>query len=271
MSRDPRQTKTRTIGYSFIEEDSMKHAVIGQAGKGETSTVEAGNHAAKTASSSRRARPRGAIAWIMAIALIAFSSVAPARQAAPVAGVDYTVLAKPAQASPGPGIEVVQVFSYACGACAKFDPAMQAWRHKLPRDVRFQYVPAVFGGAFDAGAKAYYAAAQLGVVDKTHAAIYRAVHVEQTLIGDSPDQISDAYARLGVNRARFASAYASKKTDERVQWARSYAIAAEVDSTPTIIVAGKYKLAPKPGAAPEALLATVDYLIGVERAARAKR
>ncbi|WP_052756229.1 thiol:disulfide interchange protein DsbA/DsbL [Lysobacter capsici] len=243
----------------------MKHAVIEQATNG-----EAGNSANKTAS-SRRTRPRGALAWVMAVALIAFGSVAPARQAAPVAGNDYAVLAKPVQASPGPGIEVVQVFSYACGACAKFDPAMEAWRRKLPRGVRFQYVPAVFGGAFDAGAKAYYAAAQLGVVDKTHAAIYRAVHVEQTLTGDSPDQISDAYARLGVDRARFANAYASRKTDERVQWARSYAIAAEVDSTPTIIVAGKYKVAPKPGAAPEALLATVDYLIGVERAARAKR
>lgn len=239
----------------------MKQAVNSQAGADHRST--------DTAPSARRAR--GALAWVMAAALIAVCGVAAARQPAPVAGVDYTVLAKPVQASPGPGIEVVQVFSYACGACAKFDPAMEAWRGKLPRGVRFQYVPAVFGGAFDAGAKAYYAAAQLGVVDKTHAAIYRAVHVEQTLTGDSPDQISDAYARLGVDRARFATAYASKKTDERVQWARSYAIAAEVDSTPTIIVAGKYKVAPKPGASPEALLATVDYLIGVEHGARAKR
>lgn len=216
-------------------------------------------------------RLRGALAGLAALALIAFSTFAPAAPPAPVAGTDYVVLAKPVHAAQGPGIEVVEVFSYACGGCAKFDPALEAWRGKLPRDVRFQYVPAVFGGAFDAAAKAYYAAAQLGVVDKTHAGIYRAVHVEQTLTGDSLDQVSDAYARLGVDRARFRAAYQSPKIEQRLRWAKAYALSAGVEATPSLIVAGKYRVAPKQGVSPEQMLATVDYLLDIERRARAKR
>lgn len=249
----------------------MKHAVNSEIRAIDGAADGAGHDPAQTAAAAGRRRPLGGLAGIAAFVLLAFSAAVSARQATPVAGVDYQVLPKPVRAAQGAGIEVVQVFSYACGACAKFDPAMSAWRAKLPRDVRFQYVPAAFGGAFDAAAKAYYAAKELGVADKTHAGIYRAVHVEQTLTGDSPEQVGEAYARLGVDRSRFDRAYRSDKTAERLRWARSYAIAAGVESTPTVLVAGKYRVAPKPGAPAEALLATVDYLIGIERRAHAKR
>ncbi|WP_167336257.1 thiol:disulfide interchange protein DsbA/DsbL [Xanthomonas sacchari] len=221
-------------------------------------------------------RWRPVLARGMAMALVAFATIAQAgtpalaSASAPVAGTDYTVLAKPLQVTPGDDIEVVQLFSYACGACAKFDPAMRAWRDKQPRDVRFQYVPAVFGGAFDAAARAYYTAVQLGVAENTHAAIYRAVHVDQTLTGDSLDQISDAYARLGVDRARFRAVYQSPQIDERLRWAKAYTLDSGIESTPSLIVAGKYRISPKQSGSPERMLATVDYLVERERRARAK-
>jgi thiol:disulfide interchange protein DsbA len=42
-------------------------------------------------------------------------------------------------------IEVVEVFGYVCPACAAFNPLVEAWKAKLPADVRFSYVPAPFG------------------------------------------------------------------------------------------------------------------------------
>lgn len=205
----------------------------------------------------------------MAIACAAAADTAP--QTKPTAGVDYVVLPKPQQASRGNGIEVVQVFSYACGACARLEPDVEAWLNKRPRNVRFVQVPAAFGGAFDSAAKAYYAASELGVAAKTHAAIYRAVHVDQTLTGDEIDQVCDAYARLGVNRDDFRRAYESEKVANRVSWARSYTIAAGIDSTPTFVVAGKYKVSAGPSMPAEKILVTVDYLVGLERRASAAR
>jgi thiol:disulfide interchange protein DsbA len=132
------------------------------------------------------------------------------------------------------------------------------------------HVPAPFGGPFDAAAKAYYAAAKLGVVAKTHEGIYRAVHVDHTLTSDNLDDICNAYARLGVNPDNFRRAYQGEWVAARVRWARSYAIAEGVSSTPTFIVAGKYKVALARGVPAEKTLATVDYLIALERHTRSK-
>ncbi|PMQ04700.1 Thiol:disulfide interchange protein DsbA [Dyella sp. AD56] len=183
----------------------------------------------------------------------------------PMPDKDYVVLSKPVLVSQDPGIEVVQVFSYACHACAKFEPQMSAWLLRRPQDVRFVYVPAVFGGAFDSAAKAYYAASELGVVAKTHEGIYRAVHVDGTLTSDSLDGIAAAYARLGVDSESFRRAYQGNSVAERVQWAHSYAKDAEVSSTPTLIVAGKYRVAMGRDESGDKVLATVDYLIDMER------
>ena len=38
-------------------------------------------------------------------------------------------------------IEVVEVFGYWCSHCADFQPLVTAWEAKLPKDVRFSYVP----------------------------------------------------------------------------------------------------------------------------------
>lgn len=189
----------------------------------------------------------------------------------PMPDKDYVVLSKSVLVSHEPGIEVVQVFSYACHACAKFEPQMVEWLRKRPQDVRFVYVPAVFGGAFDSAAKAYYAASELGAVAKTHEGIYRAVHTEGTLTSDSLDAIAAAYARLGVDSESFRRAYQGDWVAERVRWAHSYATAAEVSSTPTLIVAGKYRVAMGRDEPGERVLATVDYLIDMERNKRSAR
>ena len=82
-------------------------------------------------------------------------AAAPANPAlAPRPGVDYDVLPTP-QPTYGQGkIEVAEVFSYRCIHCAEFQPAVNAWMASKPADVRFEYVPAVFGGTWDDFARA---------------------------------------------------------------------------------------------------------------------
>lgn len=226
--------------------------------------------ATRKRSSSSTSVVTSAACWILMAFLCLFSCMATSADApfTPKKGRDYVELNKPVLVSQAPGIEVVQVFSYACHACAAFEPTLTAWLQKRPADVRFAYVPAVFGGAFDAAAKAYYAAEELGVATKTHEGIYRAVHTDGTLTSDRLDDIAAAYARLGVDAASFRRAYEGKRVAERVNWAKSYAASAEVSSTPTLIVAGKYRVAMGRDERGDKLVATVDFLIDMERKKR---
>ena len=67
---------------------------------------------------------------------LAASASAPADDA-PVPGVDYVEIegGAPYRATPGT-IEVAEVFAYWCGHCANFAPRLEAWKAKLPADVR---------------------------------------------------------------------------------------------------------------------------------------
>ena len=66
----------------------------------------------------------------------------------------------------------------------------------------------MFGSMWDDYGRAFYAAEALGVQEKTHEALYSAIHVEQSLKGelgrDSVEDIANFYAKFGVNPKTFA-------------------------------------------------------------------
>ena len=94
--------------------------------------------------------------------LAPFAASAQLKPGVPVAGKDYIVLAAAQPTWGTGGIEVAEVFSYSCIHCAEFQPMVNAWKKKLPADVKFVYVPAVFGGVWDNSARAFFAAEALG-------------------------------------------------------------------------------------------------------------
>lgn len=209
---------------------------------------------------------------ILSLAVLLSTPVSAALQGkVPVAGVDYVVLPKPLKTTPGGKIAVVQTFSYACGHCNEFEPKLDAWRRKLPADVAFVYMPAPFGGFFDDMARAYYTARELGVVSDTHRGVYRAIHVDRTLTANDRSKIFATYASLGVDRERFESVYASKRIDQQLRRAKARIVLAGVEGVPAMIVAGKYRINAGENITHESMLATVDYLISIEREYRAGR
>lgn len=186
-----------------------------------------------------------------------------------VAGVDYDVVPNGQPFAPLDGkIEVVEVFNYVCPACAAFQPLVNAWKKKLPPDVRFTYVPAPFGPRWDPYVRAFYTAQTMGVAEQAHDALYNAIHVQKTLKGelgqDSPEDIARFYAQFGVDPKQFASTMASFAIDGRYNRARQYIQREQVNSTPTLIINGKYKAKGK--SFPD-MLRIADQLIAQERAA----
>jgi protein dithiol oxidoreductase (disulfide-forming) len=184
------------------------------------------------------------------------------------AGTDYVVIPGGQPFEPRNGkIEVVEVFGYVCPACARLQPLFSAWKKKLPADVRVTYVPAAFGREWIPYAHAFYAADALGLVDRSHDAVFHAIHIEESLPGEGkePDEqaIAKFYGKYGVDPKVFADAMHSFTIDAKLARAKQFMMDSGVEGTPTLIVDGKYRVL---GRSYEDQLRITDALIAQERA-----
>ncbi|TXH66526.1 MAG: thiol:disulfide interchange protein DsbA/DsbL [Lysobacteraceae bacterium] len=182
-------------------------------------------------------------------------------------GTDYKIIPNGQPFEPLNGkIEVVEVFNFVCPACASFQPLVVSWKKRLPPDVRFTYVPAAFGGNWDQFVRSYYAAQTMGIAEKAHEKTYDAIHLEDKLKGergeDSDAAIAAFYSQFGVDAKQFAGNMRSFAVTGKYNKARQYIISAGVNSTPTVIVNGKYKVE---GRSFEDKVRIADILIAHER------
>jgi len=209
--------------------------------------------------------------------LIALSFALPvAAMAQPMApgmprpGIDFEVLeiAQPTLSNVKGKIEVVEVFSYACGHCATFQPLVSAWKKKLPADVNFIYLPSVGQGSWERLARGFYAAESMKIQARSHEALFKAIHVEHRLShSTSMDEIADFYATYGVNKDAFLTAMMSKPVAEKAEKSKMFTIRTGANSTPTVVVAGKYKINATQDRGFEGMIKTMDFIIAKERAA----
>jgi thiol:disulfide interchange protein DsbA len=184
-----------------------------------------------------------------------------------VRGRDYEIIQGGQPFAVGNGIEVAEVFAYWCGACAQFDPLVSAWRKRLPADVRFTYVPAVFNPQ-DNFPRAFYAAEAMGVADAVHGALFRAIHLERGLRPNaSVDDIAAFFGKHGVSAEQAKSTMGSFAVNGNLGRARQFAVRSGVNATPTLVVNGRYRVV---GSSHENQLQIAERLIAHEREAAAQ-
>lgn len=208
--------------------------------------------------------------WLLLLLALlpAFAGAAPAVAPAPVEGQDYVVIPDGKPFAPLNGkVEVVEVFGYTCIHCAHLEPTIGAWKRKQPSYVRFTPVPAAFGGYWIPYARAYYAAEILGVLGKTHADMFKALHERGSLPiqNATPDEIAGFYAGYGVDRKKFADTLRGPAVDERLERARAFVVAAGIEGTPSLIVNGRYRVTG--GRSYDDMLRIADQLVARERSA----
>ena len=189
-----------------------------------------------------------------------------------VAGVDYAEIpnGQPFETADG-RIEVAEAFGYVCPYCAAVQPTVRAMKEKFPPDVRMVYVPAAFGGPWDNYAKGYYAAEAMGLVDKTHDAMFRAIHIDKTLKGergmDTPEQIAAFYAAYGADPKQFTSSMQSFAVATKINRGKQFILNAfsngDQPSTPAFVVNGKYRVKAK---SVDDVFRVLNQLIVAERA-----
>jgi thiol:disulfide interchange protein DsbA len=205
------------------------------------------------------------------VLLLAASTTVAAAPPAPVEGEDYQVIdgGQPYQPLAG-RVEVAEVFGYPCPHCAHFEPVIEAWVAKLPPRANFVPVPADFRDDWIPYARAYFAAQALGVAKRSHQAMYDALHVEQSLpMSDAaPEEIASFYQRYGIAPARFVAAFKAASVDAQMKHAREFVVRSQVDGTPTLIVAGRYRVTAD---SRDKQLATARWLVDREIAKTARR
>jgi protein dithiol oxidoreductase (disulfide-forming) len=185
-----------------------------------------------------------------------------------VAGRDYFPIEPAQPTADSARIEVVEVFGYSCGGCAGFQPHVNAWKTRLPADVAFSYLPAAWGGVWEVYARAYYAAETLGLLDKTHDALFNAIHVQRRQFRGEED-IAAWFAEQGADKAEFLATMKSFGVNAKIARSKQQVPRYGAESTPTMVVDGKYRVRLPPEGGFERQLQIVDFLIERERRARA--
>lgn len=157
------------------------------------------------------------------------------------AGKHYAVIDSPVPTSTGDKVEVLEVFSYACPHCAHFQPYADKLKANLPKNAEFALLPADFQPRWVTFARGFYAAKSMGLLDKTHQAMFDAIYRDNLPMA-TLEQIADFYAEHGADKQGFLSTAQSFVVEGQLEQIRSKEAAYGVDSTPTLIVNGKYRI-----------------------------
>jgi protein dithiol oxidoreductase (disulfide-forming) len=174
-----------------------------------------------------------------------------------VEGKNYFLI-DPAQPTSHPDkIEVTEVFSYACPACNQFHTNMDQLAASLPSNAVVTYLAASFrpDENWPLFQRAYYAAKALGVAEKTHDAMFDAAWktgelATYDLQAGKPkpreawpalDDVAKFYAKYGVDPKQFIGVANSFSINTQMKRADDLMKAYGVDSTPTLVVNGKYR------------------------------
>ncbi len=185
------------------------------------------------------------------------------------AGVDYFVL-NPAQATSVASnkVEVIEVFNYACRGCAIFQPYVDAWKKKMPAQAQFVYLPAAINGEFwDMMARTYYTAKALGVAEKTHNAVFDALHNSPTPVRDL-DGLASLFAKYGIKPEVFKATMTSFAVNIAIDRSNAMMPRYKLEGTPEIYVAGKYRINGKSAKGNDKIFDVVNFLVAKEVAAR---
>ena len=218
---------------------------------------------------------------LLAVVLLLLSPAAPADTW--TEGTHYVRVTPPQQTTvPAGKVEVMEVFSYACPACNAFQPWMEKLRSTLPPNVQLTLLPAAFNPQEDwpMFQRAFLAAQALGIAERTHQAMFDAVWKTGELavvtpgsnhLKDPLPSIADAarfYARVaGVDPQKFVAMANSFGIDSKIRAADAQILAMHVDSTPTLIVNGKYRVLRESVQTNDQLMELVKYLVARESGA----
>jgi len=183
-----------------------------------------------------------------------------------ILGTHYYAIDPPQPTSSGGKVEVLEVFSYGCIHCAHFQPEVDKWMKAKPPQASFGYLPAMFNPTFALFGRAYYTAEVLGVSEKGHRDLFKAIFVDRKPIR-SLDDLGRFYEAYGVKADDFVKTATSFAVETKVNRANQLVQKYGVDGTPSVVVNGKYRITGASAQGYDKLFNVVNFLVAKEAAA----
>ncbi len=179
-------------------------------------------------------------------------------------GVQYdpVIPVQPTEAAAGK-VEVLEMFWYGCPHCYHLEPLLKEWLANKPDYIEFRRMPALFGENWRLYTQAYYAAEALGVLDKTHTALFERIHKDHKP-PKNLDELAAFYAEYGVDEEEFRKAFNSFGVIAKVNRSQEMSKRYGIQGVPAFVVAGKYHTSVTQAGSPETLWQVIDSLAAAE-------
>ena len=158
-------------------------------------------------------------------------------------GAEYRII-NSSQESKSRKIEVIEFFSYACGACYHFEPIMKHWLTRKNESSDFTYMPAVFNEKMVPLAKLYYSLEARGLLGQLHGKVYDAIHKKEIALFDRDSILKWVSTELGNEMGDFVEIYDSFSIGNKVRQAAKMTRNYKIPGTPYVTVGGRYLTGP---------------------------
>ena len=159
-------------------------------------------------------------------------------------------------------IEVVELFSYGCIHCYDFEKPLKRWLNRTEDRVSFRRVHVVFQRSWIPLAQAFYTAIELEVLDKVHNRLFAAIH-DHNLKMYQRDLLRRLFEQgAGVESQKFQETFDSDEVRRQVFDSDRMLQLWRVDSTPTLVVDGRYRIVANQAVpSAEMMLIVAEYLV----------
>ncbi len=195
------------------------------------------------------------------LGVLATPAQAQAQGKPPQEGSDYMVLDKRAPVeAPAGKVEVVEFFWYSCPHCNRFEPTLEEWIKKAPKDVVVRRVPVSFRPDFEPQQRLYYVLEGMNKVEELHKKVFHAIHVEKQML-NTLELVAAWAEKQGLNKTKFVEMYNSFSVATKARKATQLQDAYKVDGVPALGIAGRFYTSATLAQTMDRALLVTDHLI----------
>jgi thiol:disulfide interchange protein DsbA len=177
--------------------------------------------------------------------------------------IHYELVQPPQPTTTKDKVEVVEMFWYGCPHCNSLEPYVERWLKRIPDNAEFVRIPAVFRPMWELHARAFYTAEILNVVEKTHSAMFEAIHNQKRKLA-SDQEIMELFAQHGVKNEDFKRVFRSFAVEAKVRRAKDLSQRYGISGVPAIIVNGKYRTSAQLAGGNANIFKVVNFLVEKE-------
>ncbi|MDX1811396.1 MAG: thiol:disulfide interchange protein DsbA/DsbL [Gammaproteobacteria bacterium] len=208
--------------------------------------------------------------FITLLVLVFVSSLVSVNATEYKEGVQYERIVPAQPTSTHNKVEVLEVFWYGCPHCFRFEPYVERWLRKKPKNAQFVRLPGVFRPSWENHARAFYTEELLGIHDKIHKALFNAIHLQKKKL-NTEEALAEFFSeKAGIDKAEFIKTFRSFAVETRLRRAKTMANRYGIDGVPAIIVNGKYRVSARTAGSNAEMLKVINFLVDKESKAMNK-